>query len=118
MGIIKRYRVKYLFNYIKQLINRPDVSLLGAYDYNNVGDMALAQTINDKIKEQNPNLKIGTRTLHNFSIFPKSKSIIVGGGALINSERILKFIMNEVSPENISFIGCEIERKSKHFKED
>ena len=102
---MKKYQVVYGLKLLKQFLTRPEIGIIGGYHGGNVGDLALGQAVKDFLSSKGI-VRSDLQTIHNFQIYPKAKKYIIGGGALLDNEK-LDNIRNRVRPMDLTVIGCE-----------
>ncbi|QDK78675.1 polysaccharide pyruvyl transferase family protein [Spirosoma sp. KCTC 42546] len=73
-------QIEHRLRWIKQLISTTDISVIGGYHGGNLGDMALGYSVRDILLKRG--LKSNLQTIYNLEKWTKTKSAIIGGGAI------------------------------------
>lgn len=116
--------VPLLYNFLKQKVTRPNVSVIGSVHRNNVGDMALSGAVRDRLKTYS--VRSGLCSIGGGPIgllqWPTGDKAILAGGA-VGREKLLRRVVRKYSgvPQSVAMTGMSfwdidsLSQQTQHF---
>ncbi len=115
----KMCQIEHRANLLRQQWRKPDLAIAGGYHFGNLGDIALGSAVKRQADKLGKNSAL--QTIYNLPQWPKSPSLIVGGGAVAYSEpmRLLRQTYGD-RPSKVAILGVDFNepdaiRESREF---
>jgi hypothetical protein len=105
----KENQIKHRARWLFQLLDSPDVGIIGGYHCGNLGDLALGYSLQNFLSGFS-NASSGLQTIYNLNKWPSAQFAILGGGAIAYVDCLNKVSRRyKDNPEKVSIIGVDFE---------
>lgn len=98
-------QIRHLLRNVKQRLQRPVVSVVGGYHGGNLGDMALGESVMERLHEKG--ISAGMQTIYNLEKWPKTRYSIMGGGAIGYVSALRKLAARHKGYDRLAILGVD-----------